>query len=247
MRSRRARDDARRAAQHVDDDDLIGQPALGADAPPERHALAEARERRAVGLPRGRRRRSREHRRLRHAGRHEQHAAPRASPPALRSATTATRPPSSGASAVSCVLAPRLAVEQRRPPAVELLVDGVLPGTSCARSRPSRARGARPRAPFRPPVRRPACSRLPSGRAAAARTAPRRVPDGGGPGQRERRRQAAGGRRHLRDEPARPAASSWPPPGRRGGRRPPRRARCRRRPAAPPRCRSAARRAQPPS
>ena len=64
-----------RAAQHVDHDDLVGEPALGADAPPERHALAEARERGAVGRAlAGDGAEADEHRRLGHAGRHEQHA-----------------------------------------------------------------------------------------------------------------------------------------------------------------------------
>ena len=218
VRTRAVGDDAQLAAERVDDDDLVGEPALGADAPPERDALPERRDRRAVG-ERGRRgRRGDEHRRLREPRRHEQHARP-----------CAPRPP--------CAARRRRRGRRRAAPAPSAARPAASRGRGC---RGGRRRAAR-RSVSWPLVLRAiqavtgsrraiACTVPPVG-AATSGDAPwrrevgrahaqrrRRRPDRLGAGERVRRR-AARRLRQLRDEPARAALAARPRRCRRGGRR----------------------------
>ena len=87
----------RRAAQHVDHDDLIGEPALRADAPPERDA--QARTPRASGCRRSARGEGTEATSTAGSGWRGVTSSTLAvrAPAAVRMATTATRPPSSSA------------------------------------------------------------------------------------------------------------------------------------------------------
>ena len=237
MRRRALATTRRRAAQDVDHDDLVGEPALGADAPAERERSGRRLDSdRVVGVRAAGGRRRREH-----AG-----CGLRAS----RSSTLAVRAPPARAQRDDRDAA---AVERRQrgqpharprsrgraaaPAAVELLEDGVLPGAPRASHAVtgSRRTTARTVPPGGAPTSVAAGSFRSGGR---SRSAPAGVPDRVGAGQRVRRRPAAG-RRAI-------CATSRPGAALQRGRRQigvPAvgdrvEARCRRRPAARRRCRS---------